>query len=328
MKIIDRFGRHIHNLRISVTDRCNFRCVYCMPPEGVPWFPRETILTYEEMARVARIATTLGVFKFRITGGEPLVRKDLPAFVRMLTELEGVRDLGLTTNGYLLKEQAQALYDAGLRRLNVSLDSLDRATFAELTRRDLLPRVWEGLEEAERVGFAPIKVNAVALRGYTDREILAFAELARRKPYEVRFIEFMPLDAEGNWAWDKTIPGQEIVDRIHAVWPLEPVPNGQNPAPATVYRFRDGAGRIGIIPSVTQPFCESCGRIRLTADGKLRTCLFAHAETDLRGPLRSGASDEEIAALILQAARNKEPGHGLQDGTFVRPNRSMSQIGG
>ncbi|HIE52469.1 MAG TPA: GTP 3',8-cyclase MoaA [Armatimonadetes bacterium] len=326
--LIDRFGRSLSSLRLSVTDRCNFRCLYCMPEEGVKWLPRTEILTFEELARIARIFVRLGVTKIRLTGGEPLVRKDLPVLVRMLSGIEGLQDLALTTNGFLLRKHARSLKEAGLRRLNVSLDTLDPEKFARLTRRRGLEEVLAGLEEAERVGFWPLKINTVALRGVTDGEILAFAELARRKPYQVRFIEYMPLDAGNFWEWNKVLTGQEILAIIKAVYPLEPVSEEGAMTPARRYRFVDGRGEIGIIASVTQPFCDHCDRLRVTADGKLRTCLFAVAETDLRTPLRGGATDEEIANLIREAVWHKEAGHKIKCTNFTPPLRCMSQIGG
>jgi cyclic pyranopterin phosphate synthase len=317
----------VTNLRVSVTDRCNFRCVYCMPEE-MAFYDRAEILTYEEILRVVQIVARLGVNKIRLTGGEPTVRRDLPVLVRGLIAVPGLRDLSMTTNGARLVELARELYDAGLRRLNVSLDSLDRATFAQVTRRDMLDRVLAGLEAAARVGFRPIKVNAVAIRGVTEGELLAFARLAREHPYEVRFIEFMPLDGDNLWERKKLLSGAEIVAAIDAVYPLERVDAGPTPDPATRYRFVDGEGEIGIIASVSEPFCSHCNRIRLTADGKLRTCLFSIVETDLRAPLRSGASDSEIAWIVADAVSRKEAGHLINSIDFVKPQRNMSQIGG
>jgi cyclic pyranopterin phosphate synthase len=326
-RLVDGYGRVVTNLRISVTDRCNFRCVYCMPEE-MAFYDRAEILTYEEILRLAGIVAKLGVTKIRLTGGEPTVRRDLPVLIRGLLEISSLRDLSMTTNGARLAEMAQELYDAGLRRLNVSLDSLDREAFARVTRRDMLDRVLAGLSAAARAGFRPIKVNAVAMRGVTEGELLAFARLARENPYEVRFIEFMPLDGDNLWERQKILTGREIVAGIHAVYPLERVDAGPTPDPATRYRFVDGSGEIGIIASVTEPFCSHCNRIRLTADGKLRTCLFSLEETDLRAPLRDGASDCEIAAIIADAVSRKEASHLINSADFVKPERNMSQIGG
>lgn len=326
-RLVDSYGRVVTNLRISVTDRCNFRCVYCMPEE-MTFYDRSEILTYEEILRVARIAARLGVTKVRLTGGEPTVRRDLPVLVRGLSKIHGIGDLSMTTNGARLEELAQPLYDAGLRRLNVSLDSLEPETFARLTRRDMLDKVLRGLEAAAQAGFRPIKVNVVAIRGVTERELLDFARLARENPYEVRFIEFMPLDGDNLWEREKILTGREIVERIHAVYPLERVETGPTPDPARRYRFVDGRGEIGIIASVTEPFCQYCNRIRLTADGKLRTCLFSLVETDLRVLLREGASDLEIAWTIADAVSRKEAGHLINSAEFVKPARNMSQIGG
>lgn len=326
-QLFDNQNRHITNMRISVTDRCNFRCIYCMPEE-MTWYPRADILTFEEIQRVVQIVAGLGSDKIRLTGGEPTLRSDLPDLVRMIHEVDGIRDVGLTTNGFKLKQLAQPLYDAGLRRLNVSLDSLDRHKFHEMTRRDALDKVLDGLREAERVGFNPIKINAVTMRGRTEDEVLDFARLAMERAFKVRFIEFMPLDGDGIWGPDSYVPGREIIERIDAVYPLESIPTDR-PEPATRYRFRNnGQGEIGIIPSVSEPFCESCNRIRITADGKLRTCLFSLGETDLREPLRNGASDENLAEIIVEAVRHKEPGHLINRADFVKPERSMSQIGG
>ncbi|GIX06511.1 MAG: GTP 3',8-cyclase [Candidatus Poribacteria bacterium] len=325
-RLVDRFGREVHNLRISVTDRCNFRCIYCMP-ERVQFLPREEVLTFEEIVRVVRIVQPLGIRKLRLTGGEPLVRREIEKLVAQLSAIPGIEDLAMTTNGIFLKELAQPLKKAGLTRLNVSLDSLDRETFAQLTRRDALEQVLEGIEAALEAGFVPLKVNVVAMKGITERELLDFARLAREKPLIVRFIEFMPLDGEGIWSMDRVLSREEILRRIDAVYPLEPV-DERGAEPAERFRFRDGRGEIGVIASVTHPFCHACDRIRLTAEGKLRTCLFSLKETDLRALLRGGADDETIAETILQAVWNKEPGHAINRPEFVKPERNMFQIGG
>lgn len=326
-RMVDGFGRVHTSMRISITDRCNFRCVYCMP-EDVEFYPKERILTYEEILRLARIAAGLGVDKLRLTGGEPLVRRDVTTLVRGLQETGAFRDLSLTTNGVRLREMARPLHEAGLRRLNVSLDSLDPERFAQLTRRNLFHQVIEGLEEAARVGFSPIKVNAVAIRGFTEAELLDFARLARERAFQVRFIEFMPLDGDGGWDPGQVLSGAEMVAAIDAAYPLEPVGRPESSDPATLYRFRDGRGEIGIIPTVTEPFCASCNRIRLTADGKLRACLFATEETDLKTPMRGGATDEELAWLFVDTVRGKWAGHLINQAAFVKPDRNMSQIGG
>jgi GTP 3',8-cyclase len=326
-QLIDGFGRIHNNLRISITDRCNFRCVYCMPEE-MQFYPKDVILSYEEIMRLARLMGRLGVDKIRLTGGEPLVRRDLPTLVRGLIDLGTLRDLSLTTNGARLNEMAQELWDAGLRRINVSLDSLDPTKFAELTRRPLFDAVMRGLEAAARVGFSPIKVNAVAMRGFTETELVSFAELAREKQYQVRFIEFMPLDGDDVWDRTKVLGADEILETISAVYPLERASAPGSSDPATLYRFVDGRGEIGIIPTVTEPFCAQCNRIRLTADGKLRNCLFAVDETDLKTPMRAGASDEEIAWRVVDSVRGKWAGHLINQSDFHRPDRNMSQIGG
>ena len=324
--LIDSFGRVADDLRISVTDRCNLRCSYCMPPEGMPWLPREEILTYEEIDRLAGIFMSLGVHTIRLTGGEPLARKELATLVGMLSE-RAVPDLSLTTNGVLLAEHAGALARAGLRRVNVSVDSLLRHRFAEMTRRDALERVMEGLRAAEAAGLTPIKLNCVVVRGTNDDEVVDFARFSRTTGYEVRFIEFMPLDADEAWTREAVVPSREVLARIDAVYPLEPVRHG--PEPATMWRFRDGArGAIGVIASVTEPFCSSCNRIRVTSDGQFRTCLFALEETDLGGLLRDGAADGEIADAVRAAVGRKWAGHKINDEDFARPKRSMSLIGG
>ncbi len=325
----DRQGRSIVNLRISVTDRCNFRCVYCMPASGLHWIPRSDILTFEEIARVVRIAVGLGITKFRLTGGEPLVRAELPRLVEMLASEAGVRNLSLTTNGVLLADQAADLSRAGLKRVNVSLDSLVRETFEKMARRDALDAVMRGLEAAARWFPGPVKVNAVVLRGINDGEVEDFADLARRESYEMRFIEFMPLDADRSWSLEKMVSGDEIRERIERRHPLLPDPAQDPRSPSKDYVFADGVGgKIGFINSVSEPFCDSCNRIRITADGKLRTCLFSVLETDLRALLRAGASDGEISAAIRERVWEKEPGHKINQPDFVFASRSMSQIGG
>ena len=326
--LVDSWGREIRSLRVSVTDKCNFRCRYCMPAEGLEWLPREEILSFEEIARLVRVLSEMGVDEVRLTGGEPLVRRDLPVLVSFLAEIPGVRDLSLTTNGVLLDRLASPLVEAGLRRLNVSLDSLSHVRFAEITRRDALDRVLAGLEEAERYReLRPIKVNCVAMRGFTEEEVPALAELARRKPYVVRFIEFMPLDADEAWREDEVLTGGEIRALIEERWPLVEIP-AKPSSTARRFRFADGAGEIGFVNPVSEPFCSSCDRIRLTADGQLRTCLFSRREWDLKTPLRDGSSDEELAARIRFAIRHKELKHKINDPGFVRASRSMSQIGG
>ena len=324
----DSWGREIKSLRISVTDKCNFRCRYCMPAEGLEWLERDELLSFEEIGRLVRVLAGMGVDEVRLTGGEPLVRRDLPTLVAMLAGTPGVRDLSLTTNGVLLDRFAGPLVAAGLRRVNVSLDSLSHVRFAEITRRDALDRVLAGLEEAERYPeLRPIKVNCVAIRGFTEAEVPALAELARRKPYVVRFIEFMPLDADEAWRGDDVLTGDEIRALIEDRWPLEEVP-AKRSSTARRFRFADGAGEIGFVNPVSEPFCSTCDRIRLTADGQLRTCLFSRREWDLKDPLRAGASDEKLAELIRFAVAHKELKHKINDPGFVRASRSMSQIGG
>jgi cyclic pyranopterin phosphate synthase len=325
-RLVDGHGRAIGDLRLSVTDRCNFRCQYCMPADGLPWLDRSEVLSFEEIERLVGLFASMGVRDLRLTGGEPLVRREFPRLAAMLAPL--VDDLAITTNGFLLERDAEALVGAGVKRFNVSIDSLQRDRFFEITRRDALPRVLRGLETLARFPEAhPIKVNAVGLRGFTEDEILPFAEFAREHPYEVRFIEFMPLDADRAWDIDRVLTGEEIRAAIHAVYPLEPEPREPH-ATARVYRFADGRGRIGLINPVSEPFCGDCDRIRLTAEGKLRTCLFSVAETDLRGPLRSGATDEDLERIVRDAVWRKELKHRVNEPGFVRPARSMSAIGG
>jgi GTP 3',8-cyclase len=327
-RLRDGHGRPISDLRISVTDRCNFRCQYCMPAEGLPWLEREEILGFEEIERLVRLFTSIGVEDVRLTGGEPLVRRDLPRLVAMLSSVDGLRDLSLTTNGYLLKRHAAALVAAGIGRVNVSIDSLQRDRFFQITRRDALPQVLEGLEAIGAFPeVRPIKVNAVAMRGFTEEEVLPFAEFARSTAYQVRFIEFMPLDAGHAWTPETVLPGAEIREIIEAVHPLEEVPRDPS-ATARIFRFRDGAGEIGFINPVSEPFCADCNRIRITAEGKLRTCLFSLHETDLRGPLREGADDAELERMIREAVWRKELKHHVGEPGFRQPPRTMSAIGG
>jgi cyclic pyranopterin phosphate synthase len=328
-RLIDTFGRLHDNLRISVTDRCNIRCYYCMPEAGAPFTPHSEILRYEEIERFVRVAVSLGVTKVRITGGEPLVRRDLPVLVSALRRIDGLREIALTTNAVLLAEQAESLYAAGLRRLNVHLDTLDRERFRQITRRDDLDRVLDGLTRARELGFAPIKLNAVAVKGLTEPDIAPLARFAREHGFEVRFIEFMPLDAQRLWDRTKVLTMDEILAVVQReVGPLEAIPDADPRAPALAYRYLDGGGSIGFIASVSKPFCLNCNRIRLTSDGKLRYCLFAIEETDVKGLLRNGASDEEIAETIAATVRRKWLGHEISSAKFVAPPRPMYAIGG
>jgi cyclic pyranopterin phosphate synthase len=310
-----------------------------MPEEGMVWLKKQDLLSYEEISRLVHIFSGLGISKLRLTGGEPLMRHDLHLLVEKLNRIPGIRDIALTTNGFFLAEQALNLYKAGLRRINVSMDSLDPKTFSEMVRRDYLHKVWEGLDAIEKLPIRPIKVNAVMVRGINDNEIEAFARLARAKPFVIRFIEFMPIGAEDGWSIDKVVPTQEIIDRInamgHRLIPKEThKPAHSSPTTPAIhdaadrYQFEDGQGEIGFISSVSQPFCSSCNRIRITSDGKLRTCLFSLHETDLRAMVRNGASDDEIRRAIIDAVWKKEEGHLINRPGFVRPDRTMSQIGG
>jgi cyclic pyranopterin phosphate synthase len=326
--LVDGHGRHIGDLRLSVTDRCNFRCQYCMPADGLPWLERAEVLSFEEIQRLVALVARMGVRDLRLTGGEPLVRREFPRLVEMLRGIEDLHEIAVTTNGFLLDRDAEALVRAGVDRFNVSIDSLQRDRFFEMTRRDALPRVLAGLEHLARFPEAhPIKVNAVAMRGFTEDEVIPFARFAREQPYEVRFIEFMPLDADHAWSPDAVLTGAEIRAAIDAVWPLEPAPREAH-STARVYRFADGRGSIGFVNPVSEPFCGDCNRIRLTADGRLRTCLFSLGETDLRGPLRAGASDAELERIVRDAVWRKELKHRVNEPGFVQPPRTMSQIGG
>jgi len=353
--LIDSFGRVHRDLRISVTDRCNYRCTYCMPEEGMQWLPRTELLTYEELARLAGVMVgQFGIDSIRLTGGEPTMRAHLPVLIEKLSVLRTpagpLVDLALTTNGSTLRAQAHDLAAAGLRRINVSCDSLRADRFFEITKRDELAKVLDGIDAALEAGLDPVKLNVVVMRGVNDDEIVDFARYGRDHGVTVRFIEFMPLDAQGDWTNDQVVTQAEIIEAIDAVFPLDtgsrgfdvtaPEPSivaGERPdldhdvegsAPAERFAYRDGRGEVGVIPSVTHAFCSTCDRVRLTAEGELRTCLFALDEYDLRGPLRAGAGDDELAAIIERAVGNKWAGHQINQVHFIRPRKSMSQIGG
>jgi cyclic pyranopterin phosphate synthase len=327
-RLIDSFGRVHNNLRISVTDRCNIRCFYCMPSEDVVFMDRAKLLTFEEIERVVRVGVSLGIDKLRLTGGEPLVRKDLHVLIRKLAAIDGIKDIGLTTNGVLLADQAAALRDAGLERLNISLDALNAEKFKQITRRDVFDSVITGVNAAREAGFR-IKVNAVAVRGLTEDQVVPFGEFARETGAEVRFIEFMPLDADAAWQKDKVLFGSEILRMLEqGIRPLRALERTDTRAPANEFEFDDGVGRIGIIASVSQPFCMSCNRFRLTADGRLRNCLFSLEETDVRRLLREDGSDEDIAAAMLESIAAKKEGHEINTARFIQPDRPMYSIGG
>jgi len=327
-RLVDSFGRVHNNLRISVTDRCNIRCVYCMP-ESVKFLPRADLLTFEEIERFARVAASLGVDKIRLTGGEPLVRRDLPRLVENLVAIPGIVDVGLTTNGILLGPMARELREAGLRRINVSLDTLDPDRFRALTRRDGLEQVIEGILAAKAAGFDPVKLNAIAIKGMTDDDVVPLGRFAREHGLELRFIEYMPLDAGNLWEREKVLLAAEILDLLESgIGPLRPSP-GQDPrAPAMDYDYVDGVGRVGLIASVSRPFCGSCNRVRITADGKLRNCLFAHDETDLRPLLRNEPNDARLAQALRDSVAGKWAGHEINTATFIKPERLMHSIGG
>jgi cyclic pyranopterin phosphate synthase len=327
--LVDTFGRAHDNLRISVTDRCNIRCFYCMPEDGVQFMDRSEILSFEEIERFVRVAVRLGITKLRVTGGEPLVRKDLPVLIRKLAAIPGIHDLALTTNGVLLAQMAEELYDAGLRRLNIHLDTLDRERFIRITRRDDLDRVLEGIAACRRLGFGPLKLNAVAVKGLTEPDIVPIARFCRENDIEPRFIEFMPLDAQQLWDRQKVLLADDMIATLsREISPLVEIPDRDPRAPATEYRYADGGGRVGFIASISKPFCLNCNRIRLTSDGKLRYCLFAIDETDVKSLLRAGASDDEIGALIRSNVHAKWIGHEINSVRFVPPPRPMYSIGG
>jgi cyclic pyranopterin phosphate synthase len=326
-KLIDTFGRIHNNLRISVTDRCNLRCTYCMPEEVV-FMDRAELLTFEEIAHFVRVAVPLGIDKVRLTGGEPLMRRDLPRLVALLRAIDGIRDIGLTTNGLLLAGQAQALWDAGLRRINISLDTLDPERFRQVTRRDGLDKVLDGIFAAKKAGFDPVKVNAVSIRGITEEEVVPLARFARQHGLEMRFIEYMPIGAD-NWERGKVYFAHEIMEQIEReVAPLMPAKDYDPRAPAMEFEYADGGGRVGIIASVSRPFCMSCNRVRLTADGKLRNCLFALDEVDVKGLIRGGGPDEAIAEVIRSNVSSKWEGHEINTARFIKPLRTMHAIGG
>ncbi|HZZ28967.1 MAG TPA: GTP 3',8-cyclase MoaA [Pirellulales bacterium] len=327
--LVDSFGRIHNSLRISVTDRCNLRCFYCMPMENVQFLPREELLTFEEITRFVQALVKLGIDKLRLTGGEPLLRNELPTLVKMLASVPGIRDIALTTNGLLLTEQAGALRAAGLQRLNISLDALSEAAFQQIARRKGLQRVLDGIYAAQQAGFRNIRLNAVSIRGITEEEIVPLACFARQQKLELRFIEYMPLDAEHHWNHDQLLSGAEVREIIEReVGNLEPLPVVDPSQPATDFRYVDEGGRVGFINPVSEPFCGSCNRLRLTAEGQVRNCLFSTIEWDARALLRRGAGDEELVALVAACVQAKKPGHGIDTPDFVQPQRAMYQIGG
>lgn len=327
--LVDGFGRAHTNLRISVTDRCNIRCFYCMPAEGVVFRPREELLTFEEIARFVRALAPLGIHKLRLTGGEPLVRADLATLVQMLVAIPGIRDVALTTNGMLLEEQAAALKAAGLHRLNVSLDTLREEVFQQITRRPGLDRVLAGIAAAQKAGFEQIRLNAIAIRGLTEAEIIPLASFARERNLELRFIEFMPLDAEQHWQDADVLTGREIRRLVEAEFgPLVAAARDDASQPAVDFRFVDGRGAIGFINPVSEPFCGDCNRLRLSAEGQVRNCLFSTVEWDARGILRSGGGDQQLRDLVRDCVAEKAKAHGIGGEAFQRPERAMYQIGG
>jgi cyclic pyranopterin phosphate synthase len=327
-RLIDSFGRVHNNLRISVTDRCNIRCVYCMP-ETVTFLPKASLLSFEEIVRLVRVATTLGIDKIRLTGGEPLVRRDIPRLVAMIAALPGIKDVGLTTNGILLAPMAKSLWNAGLRRINVSLDTMDPVRFEQLTRRTGFEQVIEGILAAKEAGFSPVKINAVAIKGVTEPDVVPLARFGREHGLELRFIEYMPLDAGDRWERGKVLYAAEILETLTREFgPLVPAPDQDPRAPAVDYDYVDGIGRVGLIASVSRPFCMSCNRVRLTAEGKLRNCLFSLEETDIRGLLRGEADDAAIARALRDTVASKWEGHEINTARFIKPERLMHSIGG
>jgi GTP 3',8-cyclase len=327
--LIDNFGRLHDNLRISVTDRCNIRCFYCMPEVDAKFVARSEILSFEEIERFVRVAASMGVRKLRITGGEPLVRKDLPKLIEKLVQVPGIEDIGMTTNAVLLADHAQALYSAGLRRLNVHLDTLDRARFEKITRRDDFPKVMASIDAAQAAGFERIKINAVAVKDLVEADIVPLARFGRERGIEIRYIEFMPLDSQGLWLHGKVLLQDDMLKMLAAeIGPLEEIPDRDPRAPASEYRFKDGIGRVGFISSVSHPFCLNCNRIRLTADGKLRYCLFAVDEMDVKDLLRNGGPDSAIETVIRANIAAKWLGHEINTTKFVAPPRPMYSIGG
>ncbi|MCP4194940.1 MAG: GTP 3',8-cyclase MoaA [Planctomycetaceae bacterium] len=327
--LADSLGRVHTSLRISVTDRCNIRCFYCMPDEQIQFKAREELLSFEEIESLVRAVVPLGINRLRITGGEPLVRASLPELISRLAAIPGIRDLAMTTNGVLLSEHAEALAQAGLQRLNVSLDGLSEKTFQQITRRKGLDRVLSGIESARQAGFDRIRLNAVAIRGISEQEIVPLGEFARETGLELRFIEFMPLDAEGNWKTDQVLSGNTIRELLEAAYgPLQALPRPDPSQPAVDFAFSDGLGRIGFINPVSQPFCQDCNRLRVTAEGQLRNCLFSMQEWDARKLLRNQAKTAEIQHLVRECVANKKPGHGIDSDDFQRPERAMYQIGG
>ncbi|HYG22867.1 MAG TPA: GTP 3',8-cyclase MoaA [Verrucomicrobiae bacterium] len=346
--LIDSHGRVLRDLRVSITDRCNFRCLYCLPeteaaqnfyrgrwanmPNSAPitqqWVPRTSLLSFEEIERLVRIAVNRGVRKVRLTGGEPLLRHDVELLVSRIARIEGIEDLAMTTNGFLFQQKARALRDAGLHRISFSLDSLDAENFRKMTGRDGLQQVLDGIQLAQDLGFTPVKVNAVVIRGINDHELPALANFARERDISMRFIEFMPLDSARAWLRDMVVTGREILERVQSAFALHPVPSSNPASTSRVWKFADGRGEIGIIAPVSEPFCGHCNRIRLTADGKIRTCLFSVTEHDLRGKLRGGATDAEISTALTEIVWQKEARHRIGEPDFVPASRSMSCIGG
>ena len=326
--LIDNYNRKINYLRISVTDRCNLRCIYCMPRKGAPKLPHREILSYEELLTIVSVSVKMGISKIRLTGGEPLIRRDIIYFIKQLANIPGVEDISLTTNGVLLYHTAEDLYNAGIHRINISIDTLDPTKYMEITGRDHFNHVWKGIERAEEVGFFPIKLNVVAMRGLNDDEILDFAKLTFGKPYHVRFIEFMPIGPQTAWRAERFISGAEIKSQIQSLGKLIPIKPQSFDGPARRFKFCSAKGEIGFINPLSNHFCPSCNRLRLTADGKLRSCLFSDEEIDVKTPLRNGCSHEELGILLMSAIANKPKRHHFGEEIFRKCVRPMVKIGG
>ncbi len=327
-KLIDNYNRHINYLRISVTDRCNLRCVYCMPKEGMSQIGHNDVLRYEEILKIARIAAKKGISKIRITGGEPLVRKDIVSLISEINDIDGIEDISITTNGLLLKKYAAQLKNAGLKRINISLDSLEKDKYAKITRGGNIDDVLKGITEARINGFNPIKINFVPLKGINDNEIATIAKLTMERPVHIRFIEFMPINVNNEWNNDHYIPSELLKKELEEIAPLFPVEREEHTGPARMFQFKNAKGKIGFISPLSNHFCDTCNRLRLTADGKLRTCLFSDEETDLKTPLRNGCTDDQLEEIITTTIANKPEKHKVLDPSFEKCHRGMSAIGG
>ncbi|MFC1556179.1 GTP 3',8-cyclase MoaA [candidate division KSB1 bacterium] len=328
MQFIDKHGRKITSLRVSVTDRCNFRCSYCMPQSKFEWIPHEDILCYEEFLRIIGMFSEIGLYKIKVTGGEPLMRKGLPGFIGELRKIDGITDISLTTNGFFLDKYAAELYEAGLGRITVSLDTLREERFNKIVANGHFKKIYENILKLKETPFKNSKLNVVAIRGFNDDEVSDFIRFSQETGFSVRFIEFMPLDGDKNWSEDRVVSASEILSKIRSEFDFEQVAGFGVDSPASRYKLTDGSAEFGLIPTVSSPFCENCGRVRLTSTGHLRTCLFSDKETDLRSLLRGGSSDDDLREAIKNALFNKEIGHLIDNPAFTPPNRPMNEIGG